>query len=98
MATWTPTSILHIQAVEEEASPSTSHTVDATESESCILFIVEISRYSNIYRLSAVRRMQVDLPYIPFAFWLSIFQLCIGPLERPFTSLRFVHNLHKATA
>ncbi|XP_065911263.1 uncharacterized protein [Dysidea avara] len=50
--TWTPTSILHIQA--EEASPSTPLVADTTESEPCILSIIDISRYSSINRLLAV--------------------------------------------
>lgn len=51
--TWTPTSILHTQA-EEDDSPSTPPVEDTTESEPCILSIVNMSRYSNIYRLSTV--------------------------------------------
>jgi len=52
--TWTPTSILHLQAAEEKASPGNPHSENITESTPCILSIVDISRYSNIYRLSAV--------------------------------------------
>ena len=50
--TWTPTSILHTQT--ENDSPSTPPVEDTTEREPCILSIVNISRYSNIHRLSAV--------------------------------------------
>ena len=41
--TWTPTSTFHLQA-EEEASPISvvQHTEDSTESESCVLSIVDI--------------------------------------------------------
>ena len=53
--TWTPTSALHLQA-EEEASPTpvAQPTEENTESEPCVLSIVDISRYSSIYRLLAV--------------------------------------------
>ena len=51
--TWTPTSILHTQT-EEDDSPSTPPVEDTTEGEPCILSIVNILRYSNIHRLSAV--------------------------------------------
>ena len=46
----TPTSLIHLQA-EEDDSPADPHT---PEPESCILFIMKISHYSNIHKVSAV--------------------------------------------
>ena len=50
--TWTPTSgALHLQAEETSPNFAAQNTEDSTESEPCVLLLVDISRYSNIHRL-----------------------------------------------
>ena len=51
--TWAPTSVLHLQA-EEDDSSAVPYTPESTESESGILSIINISRYSHIHRVLAV--------------------------------------------
>ena len=50
--TWAPISVLLLQA-EEDDSSAVPHIPESTESESGILSIINISRYSHIHRVLA---------------------------------------------